>query len=781
MYWLLDKRTQNRIRKQVSQVVNELSTITSFVQDDQLFPYVGRKDKRKARVLIDVLSKKQSVVADPFAGSGVFTYAIAESGRTFLSNEFEPYANRLANAPWRLPNTKRLRRLLQTFTNSVSRRMNYLYRTTCTCGYIHVLDTLFFDREPLRYTRVTPHKRLGKNRRNVTYRGRFRCPNCRAKEKHFDTSDKIHLRTIQKKKVSRRFSFRLIENSRINLKPPFTVYRNLFPHRSMVALDCLWRAIQTLKCDKAERQFFEDVLISILPQAKYKDYRSKSQDLHCPKNRLREVNLLYRFQSQFGKRLEGLSACSFAANGASRSAPILCKDFRDIMRKIRPGTVDLVLNDPPWGEGNPYFEKAQLFHPWINYDLKRDKTRLKKEVIVTDAPSRVDKQSYEDWWADITDLFRHSYRILKPRTFMALFFRPAQARNWLMNLNRIKLIARQSGFEPLLSIDVHSKDPSMRVQQSASYTFAGDVIMLFLKLEEKHHRFFIGDRDVDQLIYQSAEMLQEKKRGPFSYREWRLFFREYSKQNGCPAVNKPSHGYKIDGLFGRYCDQVGKGLYLPKPHTPFSSQLFDVRSVERLSTYVPVVVEELTKKGRTFTYTQFLLEISEYVENGTRELIRELQRLDIRRIIAVYARPVGQGGLFRRRPLPALPRGIRKVLELTPYEFENLVARLLKAQGYSRIGVIGRSGDRGVDLQATDPKGKFTVVQCKRYLTTKVASGPIQRLHSYAVTRGASRRIFVTTSDFTPQAKDEAANTNTELINRSSFRRLIATYMPGWA
>ena len=779
MYWLLPTREQDRIRRLTNRVGHRLSTITTAVQDDQLFPYVGRKDRRKARVIVQVLSGPKEKVCDPFAGSGVFAYAIAESGRALLSNEFEPYANRLANAPWRLPNRTTLEKLLKRFVQLVEPTMLFLYRAICTCGHEHVLDSLFFDRKPLRYSGVTRHERLGPNGENVTYRGRYACPRCGSTQKHFDATDRGHLRRIGRLRVSSRFRVRLIENSRINLIRPFTVYKNLFPHRSMLALDCLWKTIQALPCSRRERLYFEDVFLSILPQAKFKDYRSKSQDLHPPRTRLREVNLLYRFQDQFTDRLAGINRYSFARDGSPHSVPIACKDFRDFMQKLRHKSVDLILNDPPWGEAAPYFEKAQLYHPWMNYSLRKDKIRLRKEVVVTNAPSRKDKNTYVAWWNDIRELFEQSKRILKPMRFMSLFFRPAPAKHWLTNLNKIKLIARQAGFEPLLSIDVHSKSPSMRLQQSASYTFADDLIMLFLKLRDHHRRVYIGDTDIDQLVYQSAESLQEQMAGPYSFAQWRKHFRQWAVKNNCPTVSKPSYDPVILRLFKRYCDEVRPGQFLPKAQTPFSGQLFDVLPVERLSRYVPVVVNELTKDGRTFTLSEFLFRIAEYVENGTRELISQIETLDIKRLIRIYAESTGQPGCFRRRPLPTLPRGITRVHKLNPYQFERFVAHLFKAQGYTNIAIVGRSGDRGVDILCKDPEGWFTVIQCKRYLANKVSAKPIQRLDSYARTRGASRKILITTSGFTAQAKDEAKITQTELIDARALETLIATHLPG--
>jgi len=451
-------------------------------------------------------------------------------------------------------------------------------------------------------------------------------------------------------------------------------------------------------------------------------------------------------------------------------------DFRDFFSALSNESVDLVFTDPPWTDGTAYFERAQLYHPWINYNLKTDRSRLEKEMVVSDAPSRKKVHDIHRWWSDLEVFFHSSYRVLKRNQYVALFFRPIPASQWLSNLNRIKLVARKAGFEPLLSIDVGSSDPSMRIQQSASYVFSKDVVMLFLRLEPVIRREFYEDHDLDQYVYQSAVELQENLKRPFFFSEWRKAFSEKLLSKGLSSVNSPKEELRIVKLFERYCDKI-EGQFLPKIETPFSFQLFDTPATERLFTYIPKIIEDLSAKDKIFTYDQFLLRLSEFVENGTRQLIATIENIDMKAMIEPYAEPLPDGLHFRLRPLPTLPKGLTHVLALNPYEFEAFVAQLLRAQGYTQIALLGRSGDRGVDVIGLNPSGESTVVQCKRYFKNPVSAEPIQRLHSFAVTRGAIRKLLVTTSYFTKQAEQEAINTGTDTVNGKELELLIAKYM----
>jgi len=777
MYWLLSEEEQKKVRGIVNTLIVDLSVIVGNPQTDQLFPFVGRKDRRKA----EHLSPKNSVVADPFSGSGIHIYAILSLGRVAIANEWEPYANRLSSAPWCLPQKSALEFAYNDLIEKIQPELDKLYWTKCACGADHVFKSLFYDREPLKYTAVTNHERLGPNGENVEYRGKYKCPNCGSREKFFDKNDAKHLSKLSTLPTDPIFDTTLIENSRINLSKAFTVYGALFPHRSKLALSIIWKNIQQLQCQSIVKSFLEDVFLSILPQAKYKDYRSKSQDLHCPPEKLRENNLLYVYQENYHKRWEGLKTYKFATADKAKTAinPIKMSDYRDFFNSLGDESIDLVFTDPPWIDGTAYFERAQLYHPWMGYDLKKDKLRLEKEMVVSDAPTRKEVHGIERWWDDLEVFFQSSYRVLKATQFIALFFRPIPADQWLSNLNRIKLVARRAGFEPLLSIDVKSSDPSMRIQQSASYVFSKDVVMLFLRLAPDIRREFFGDYDLDQLVYQTAEEVQEDLKRSFFYTEWRKAFSTKLKTFGISRVDSPKEESKIFKLFERYCDKVNTNQFLPKIQTPFCSQLFDTPAIERLFTYVPQIIDDLTLKGTFFTYDQFLLELSEFVENGTRQLISTIEKVDMKALIETYAEALPDGLHFQRRPLPTLPKGLTHVLALDPYKFEAFVGHLLEAQGYTQLALLGRSGDRGVDVMGLDPKGKSTVVQCKRYIKNNVSSEPIQRLHSFAVTRGAIRKILVTTSDFTPQAKEEARNTDTELINGKKLEQLIAKFMPG--
>jgi restriction endonuclease Mrr len=72
------------------------------------------------------------------------------------------------------------------------------------------------------------------------------------------------------------------------------------------------------------------------------------------------------------------------------------------------------------------------------------------------------------------------------------------------------------------------------------------------------------------------------------------------------------------------------------------------------------------------------------------------------------------------------------------------------------------------------------IFQCKRYAENNVVGSPAIRDFYGAVTADrAVKGIFVTTSDFSAQAKEFAAQVGIELVNRSRLNQLLEEYKIG--
>lgn len=116
---------------------------------------------------------------------------------------------------------------------------------------------------------------------------------------------------------------------------------------------------------------------------------------------------------------------------------------------------------------------------------------------------------------------------------------------------------------------------------------------------------------------------------------------------------------------------------------------------------------------------------------------------------------------------------LSRIRNTDPKFLEQIVVDLLIAMGYgggdSEMGrVVGQSGDHGIDGTIREDKlGLDEVyIQAKNYAPgNKVGEGDLRNFVGAIVAAGTSKGVFVTTSEFTPAAKD--------FVNRSPTRIVL--------
>lgn len=115
---------------------------------------------------------------------------------------------------------------------------------------------------------------------------------------------------------------------------------------------------------------------------------------------------------------------------------------------------------------------------------------------------------------------------------------------------------------------------------------------------------------------------------------------------------------------------------------------------------------------------------------------------------------------------------LNKILEQSPYFFEQLVVDLLVSMGYGgNIEDAGKatkkSGDEGIDgLIKEDKLGLDTIyIQAKRYKKDNLVGRPtIQQFIGALQLKGARKGILITTSDFTKEAIEAVSYSTTVSI-----------------
>lgn len=129
------------------------------------------------------------------------------------------------------------------------------------------------------------------------------------------------------------------------------------------------------------------------------------------------------------------------------------------------------------------------------------------------------------------------------------------------------------------------------------------------------------------------------------------------------------------------------------------------------------------------------------------------------------------------------------ILNLSPSRFEQLIVDLLLAMGYgggdrSMGERIGKSGDGGIDgIINEDALGLDAVyIQAKRYAPdSKVGRPALQAFVGSLTGEGATKGVFVTTSDFSKEARDylNKVQHRIVLVNGERLARLMIQHEVG--
>lgn len=173
------------------------------------------------------------------------------------------------------------------------------------------------------------------------------------------------------------------------------------------------------------------------------------------------------------------------------------------------------------------------------------------------------------------------------------------------------------------------------------------------------------------------------------------------------------------------------------------------------------------------------LENSESHNNDDDDIEEDENRSEVEKSIEEYYEGVEKDILDRLQLMgeSSVDKGTR---------FENICLDLLEKMGYGKKYRTGGSGDREIDGTLTMDKFGFNIVgvQCKCYKeNNKVNDTEITKFaHGLKNVNGISRGIFITTSDYTPQAKkvvEELKDIKIILINGYKLAKYMREYEVG--
>jgi len=120
-----------------------------------------------------------------------------------------------------------------------------------------------------------------------------------------------------------------------------------------------------------------------------------------------------------------------------------------------------------------------------------------------------------------------------------------------------------------------------------------------------------------------------------------------------------------------------------------------------------------------------------------------------------------------------LASGMSDIDQMDGVDFEHCVADCLRRSGgYATVEMTSTTGDFGVDLIATNKRGRRVAIQCKRY-SKPVGLAAVQQVVTGARLHGCDDAWVISNQGFTPAAIELAAAHSCSLIGR---RELLASW-----
>lgn len=214
-----------------------------------------------------------------------------------------------------------------------------------------------------------------------------------------------------------------------------------------------------------------------------------------------------------GQKLDSVSGGAFEGKivsfddelGETGNTLLLCtsSDFLP----LHPGSVSLILTDPPYYDNVMYSELADFFYVWLRLALKdeyphfrAELTPKSKEVILN--PARDGKASPEDFLRDLQAIFAECHRVLTEDGLMIFTYHHKEDQAWSAVLGALL----NAGFYITAAWPIHSEmSTSTHIYEKKNISY--DTIIVARKREGEGGR--ISWRNLEDQIYaRASEIVQ---------------------------------------------------------------------------------------------------------------------------------------------------------------------------------------------------------------------------------------------------------------------------------
>jgi 16S rRNA G966 N2-methylase RsmD len=420
-------------------------------------PYFTRRPSNVVRAYIEHYSREGDVVLDPFGGTGVTAIEAFLSGRSAIHNDLNPFANFIA---------------------------------------ANIADTTLPSVAPLRVAFARVEER------------------CKPQVARIEKASDGHVRRLLRE-------LPLPENIRLPKNSDAEFYFDMFAPQQLAGLAAIKQAIETESAGVVRNLLLLAWSASVAKLNKtwlstkgraasrggssiFSIYRYKLAS-ECVELPIWET-FAGRFQNVTEAKEEVLRLRDYyraktgraGAIDSGRDFRVLAEDAAALDRHVKPGSVDYIFTDPPYGGFITYLDLSILWNHWLGFHVTED-TRQAEAIVGGECDL-----SEDHYKSKLAESIAVCLRLLKPERWFSIVFQ-----HWdLSYFSTILESATENGAEFKAAI-TQTGDViwSMHKKKNSESVLAGEMILTFFKPAKKaklKHRLAAPTSELDKVAVLNA-------------------------------------------------------------------------------------------------------------------------------------------------------------------------------------------------------------------------------------------------------------------------------------
>ncbi|MCK4666337.1 DNA adenine methylase [Candidatus Dependentiae bacterium] len=384
--------------------------------------YWGKKPYELISYLISNLSSENSIILDPFVGSGVTVREAIKLNRKVIGIDINPFCIDLTKTILAPPDINEIKNSYQRIENKVKEKINSSYRTnTETASHYlwegnSILEVWYLKK------------------RNKTI-------------KSPDKKDFVLIQSFDNYKTKHLSKFKSFHNSRINTKNDMNIY-DIFTKRALRNIDLLIDIINEepqhlqlpLKlCLTAASGQMSKMVFAIMNRSKNKKKKIEVGSWVIgywkPKTHF-EINVWNCFERRLKKLIKAIydddesidvkitsNINKFFKSQSNYECLLLDQPCQKILSKFPNNSIDLIVTDPPHSDRIPYLELSSMWNTILGHEINYD-----DEIVVSNAKER--DKTKDLYKSDMINFVRLIQNILSKNGVFVLIFNAKKPESW---------------------------------------------------------------------------------------------------------------------------------------------------------------------------------------------------------------------------------------------------------------------------------------------------------------------------------------------------------------